>query len=783
MEDNKIVEVKALKKSLRDIFAILLVFVLIASFGFYSYGNIGELPEEPGEPTDPVEPEEPVDPETPTEPEEPEEPENPVDPEEPTEPVDPETPQDPEEPGEPMEPEEPLPEEPVEPPKAILTINHILNEGDEEQIIDTEVLEDLEVGTTVNSSDYIKDYEEYSFLYYSIEELTLIEGENIINIYYEYEYELLDDGYIPEAPDFPIGEGETIEAPYIEEFPPGSLGPFEDEIGNFRLNHRRTLLYDDEINNKDWPQPGSLNIGKSGEPVPGSGNQWEITLEIAGKNLKKTTDIVLVIDRSGSMRDDNKMANAKIAAKAFVNRLLVDEVNDNIRIAVVSFSGDVTINSNFRGYSGKGALISAIDGISAVGGTHTQAGIRQGIVLLNGSEADYKSMVLLSDGAATYSYGINNPNDYLEYWKTSGLITHYRTTSIVPETQFNYSSTVGDGTSEHTQYESAWRVRRHYRHGASAVAESGFGKSAGYEIYSIALSAGEEGEWTLENVASPGNYYPTSDPEDLEPIFEEIAGRISYAATNAVVTDPLGEMYSILGINPSNYNNLITVSHGTISYDTASDTIRWDIGTISEGNRYWMKYTVALDYSAEGGVYYLANKPTYIDYTNIDGLAAKKYFPIPEFRLRALKFTKLLENSNGENKEFDIVLEGPTGQYKKVWTVSLKQGESKAIKGLLPGTYTIKEIVPMNYKLINMSGGSITYVTKNTYELVICEDDWNISINVENKKDNDGWFWHDPDPKVNSFKVGGESRKSIFGKFMDFVLPQALKSTFGIGNA
>lgn len=782
-----------MKKSLRDIFAILLVFVLIVSFGFYSYGNVGESPEEPGEPTDPVEPEEPEEPETPTEPVEPKEPvdpETPVEPEEPTDPEEPVEPTEPVEPEEPLEPEETLPEEPVEPPKAILTVNHILAEGDEEQIIDTEILEDLEVGTIVNSSDYIKDYEEYSFSYCSIEELTLIEGENIINIYYEYEYELLDDGYIPEAPDFPIGEGETIEAPYIEEFPPESLGPFEDEIGNFRLNHRRTLLYDDEINNKEWPQPGSLNINKSGERVEGSGNQWEITLEIEGKNLKKTTDIVLVIDRSGSMGDDNKMANAKIAAKAFVNNLLV-EGNGNIRIAIVSFASNVTINSNFQGYSGKQALLSAIDGISAYGGTFTQAGIKQGNALLNGSDADYKSMVLLSDGAATYSYGIYNPNNYLEYWYRSGsggffnpYVYHYRTTSSVPQSEFKYNAdAVGNGRDEHYRYGSSGNERYNYRHGASAVAEAGFGKSEDYEIYSIALSAGEEGEWTLENVASPGNYYPTSDSEALEPIFTEIAGRISHAATNAVVTDPLGEMYSILGINSSNYDSLITVSHGTISYDTATDTISWNIGTISEGNRYWMKYTVALDYSAEGGVYYLANKPTYIDYTNIDGLAAKKYFPIPEFRLRALKFTKLLENSNGENKEFDIVLEGPTGQYKKVWTVSLKQGESKAIKGLLPGTYTIKEIVPMNYKLINMSGGSITYVTKNTYELVICEDDWNISINVENKKDNDGWFWHDPDPKVNSFKVGGESRKSIFGKFMDFVLPQALKSTFGIGNA
>ena len=56
-----------------------------------------------------------------------------------------------------------------------------------------------------------------------------------------------------------------------------------------------------------------------------------------------------------------------------------------------------------------------------------------------------------------------------------------------------------------------------------------------------------------------------------------------------------------------------------------------------------MKYRVTLDYSAEGGVFYPANKPTYIEYENIDGNDAKKYFPIPEFRLRALTFTKTLK--------------------------------------------------------------------------------------------------------------------------------------------
>ena len=654
------------------------------------------------------------------------------------------------------EKEEAVDEEKEEVVDVKLKIHHILLEGDLGEFV--EEFYDFDVGDNIRGSDFAIQEENLIFVGSSPEEFEIVNGENIIKLYYQLEDE---SGYKSESSDFPEGEGREIKSPYIEEFIEGSLGPF---LGVNRINHKNLRLmnqefYLDEINNKIWPEPGSLNINKTGQAVEGSGNQWDILLEIQGKNLKKTTDIVLVIDRSGSMQGE-RIQNAKIAAKAFVNNLLVDETNDNVRIAIVSFASDVSINANFQGYLNKQTLINAIDGISAVGGTHIQAGLRQADALLNGSTADYKNIVLLGDGAATFSYAITNPNDYLEFWYTSGTGTffnpyryHYRTTSNVPQSQFNYSSTVGNGSSDHFEYASSGSNRYNYRHGASSVAEAGFTRAKGNIIYSIALGAGTEGEWTLENIADSGNYYVTSSPQALEPIFNEIAGRIAFAATNAVVTDPLGDMYSILGINSSNYNDLIEISHGTLIYDTSTDTISWNIGTINEGVNYWMRYTVTLDYSAEGGVFYPANKPTYIDYINIDGDMAKKYFPIPEFRLRSLIITKFIENSSYPNQEFDIVLEGPTGPYSKIFTISIKDGESKTIKGLLPGSYTLKEIIPMNYDLEGMSGGNTSNISGNTYSLNILENDWNVAITVTNKRTNDGWFYDD-DERENNFSVG-----------------------------
>ena len=70
---------------------------------------------------------------------------------------------------------------------------------------------------------------------------------------------------------------------------------------------------------------------------------------------------------------------------------------------------------------------------------------------------------------------------------------------------------------------------------------------------------------------------------------------LSHAATNAVITDPMGDMFSIPGITSENYGSLIDVSHGTISWNDETETITWNLGTVSEGTTYTMSYTVEID--------------------------------------------------------------------------------------------------------------------------------------------------------------------------------------------
>ncbi|HNZ41357.1 MAG TPA: VWA domain-containing protein, partial [Clostridia bacterium] len=108
-------------------------------------------------------------------------------------------------------------------------------------------------------------------------------------------------------------------------------------------------------------------MSKKATAVTGTTNQWQVTLTITGKDLVQSSnaDIVLVIDRSGSMSENSRMDNAKAAATFFINTLLTPG-NTSRRIAIVSFATNVTINPGnvndaFKGADQKQTLLDVIN--------------------------------------------------------------------------------------------------------------------------------------------------------------------------------------------------------------------------------------------------------------------------------------------------------------------------------------------------------------------------------------------------------------------------------------
>ena len=149
------------------------------------------------------------------------------------------------------------------------------------------------------------------------------------------------------------------------------------------------------------------------------GNQiFDITLGVKGDKATTTRpiDVTLVIDVSGSMGDSSKMTNTKTAAKSFVDNVLKE--GSQARISVVQFATDASAaqfnnDGSYKNYdtstgnnysSSADGVKSAIDQLSANGGTNTEAGaVMAKKVTDNRNRAGVDSIVIfLTDGNPTY---------------------------------------------------------------------------------------------------------------------------------------------------------------------------------------------------------------------------------------------------------------------------------------------------------------------------------------------------------------------------------------------
>jgi tight adherence protein B len=106
--------------------------------------------------------------------------------------------------------------------------------------------------------------------------------------------------------------------------------------------------------------------------------------------------VVLVIDTSGSMRDLNKIEQARAAAKQFVA-----QKGPNTEIAVVAFSQQARVVINFT--KDTALLNGGIDKLSANGETSLWDAVRMASGLFRERPGLQANMVVLSDGADTTS--------------------------------------------------------------------------------------------------------------------------------------------------------------------------------------------------------------------------------------------------------------------------------------------------------------------------------------------------------------------------------------------
>ena len=462
-----------------------------------------------------------------------------------------------------------------------------------------------------------------------------------------------------------------------------------------------------------WPAQGSIKLDKDAAAVEGAQNLWEVTLGIQGKNFETTSDVVLVIDCSGSMKVD-KLANTRIAAKAFGQKLLTE--GSTTRIAIVTFIDEATAynNGHFYGAGELAAFETAVDGATyANGGTNQQAGLHVAQQLLNTSAAGLKNIVILSDGEATFSHPFVGGNATIDC-KWSFLNHRFsgnpKVTSWPTVATPDYSTVIGTGNSfdldgniiwnctcEHDETTQELYGAFYYDasgnlvcsngsmasdNGVATIWEANQAKAAGTTIYSVALQAGTNGENTLKACATDAtkDYYAIASTDNVEETlttaFTSIAGSIAIAARNGVVNDPMGEHVKLnfsgeapvittdLGVYTAG-NADIYISQGTATYDAETRAISWTVGNVSEGDHPIMKYKVGIrdGYNPHTGDVLDTNKRTTFSYINYLGEATVGDFPIPQVTVGggAILVHWYQVNANGKPiNEFGQVVESPS---------------------------------------------------------------------------------------------------------------------------
>lgn len=419
-----------------------------------------------------------------------------------------------------------------------------------------------------------------------------------------------------------------------------------------------------------WPAEGSINLSKTAQPVDGKDGLYELTLTIQGKNYATTSDVVLVIDCSGSM-EGTKLANTQKAAKAFGDKLLTE--NSTTRIAIVTFIDTATAYNSGHFYTASelDAFKKAIDKATyANGGTNQQAGIHvaQQLLASASSTGKQKNIVILSDGEPTYSHPFVATATYAncKAWTDlgcprGGSITNIGTptpdynTVIGAGDRFtmNYNATVTATCPEHGgsktkdyvyALDGTYTTKKGTNNGVATIWEANQAKTAGTTIFSVALQAGTNGENTLKSCATDAakGYFAIGQNDNVETkltaAFETIAGSIAKAATNGSVTDPMSQYVNLAFTgDPKVTNSLdeynaggydVYLSQGTVT--RSGNTLNWTVGDISEGQDAVMKYRVKLNDGLSKDRTYPTNDTTTFNYTDYQDQETSKDFEIPE---------------------------------------------------------------------------------------------------------------------------------------------------------
>ena len=551
----------------------------------------------------------------------------------------------------------------------------------------------------------------------------------------------------------------------------------EDEVDDVVANG--SVIKNENNENNSPTTSSGLTINKTAELV--DGETVKITLTAEGEVTRtdaKNADIVMVIDKSGSMND--KLDKIKEAARNFANNILSNTKDSDVKIAIVTYD----YYSYYGHYQGQGSYLNlefssskddinkAINAITAEGGTNTQAGISRAAKTLREARTDAKKyVVFFTDGLPTQS----------SYYRGDG-------TRVDPKY-------MEDAQKEYNKYFTSWNKA------SSSVI---YPDTKFYSVGVFTNASDNEKKQavdflkTIQNVIDPdkfGEKYYTENLDVVNSIFTDISNEIAAdinntVATNVTINDIVTDYFNIVDKSwkvTDLKGNVINIQP-----EVTGNNITFKIGDIKV-NAGESKGGVIVTFNAKLKDAYFGggNIDTNVsaDITYNDG--QKQEFNIPNVNIPSKKGTikikkeivekELLRGWNKVsddevnkddkfsisvvgNEKYTVNLGGNSEEtlnfYLKGENTDISINTDTSLNYLTVGQYKIEELLPMNYQQVDVyvetEGKTVKLenwknYNKQTKTFTIDKDNNNITIIVRNTLVNKG-YWFDKTDVENKFR-------------------------------
>lgn len=485
----------------------------------------------------------------------------------------------------------------------------------------------------------------------------------------------------------------------------------------------------------------------------GDGDEYTLYLTASGDSTSSTVttatpaDIVLVMDKSGSMKGDLD-SNAQEAANALTNKLLTTDNSDlskdrQVRMAVVTFSTNASLKQPFT--TNASEINNAVKG-DPEGGTNWEAALKQANDL-QGRPGVKKHIIFLSDGDPTYrisDYPIGcggwgnrcNPDDS---WPTTPKGVH------------------GAGSSD----------RKGYNY-AAALAEANRRGDAALYVVKTSTDAKKMADFADQAGAVDGKEFDGTNAENLTKAFDQIYSTITSSAKIKVfsITDTLSQWVDPVDfVGTGDVTKSVTVKNGstmltsgyTATYNSGTRTVtvtfnstdgtdgivaeKTDVIDVSfkvkpsdaayanhASNDYPDKGDANTGDASAGQQGYYSNKDAKLNYcvltevngaTSCEGTEAEYPYPVVQVKLGKIIITKQWKGSGEHADSVTVQLQrkaiGATTDAENVGnpiTLNATNNWTTTVDNLVPGyTYSVVETTgddryDVTYKVNNVANNN-----------------------------------------------------------------------------